>query len=72
MRKVFHSLKAIITEYKTITRILQSCTLTVSKQPRSSSKSKLKMTKSKPNVKYKSTKPMPSKGKNTFRNKSNI
>lgn len=45
---------------------------TTNNQKKTSNKSKLKQTKSSPNNKYKSSKPMKSKSVTQFRNKSNI
>lgn len=47
-------------------------TVSPNKQKRSSNKSKLKQTKSRPNNKYNSSKPIKSKAVGQFRNKSNI
>lgn len=55
--------------------MLKKCTSITKRnniQKRTSNKSKLKQTKSKPNNKYKSSKPMKSKSVSQFRNKSNI
>lgn len=47
-------------------------TVTQSPQKRNSSKSKLKKTKPKSNIKYKSSKPIKAKASAQFRNKSHI
>jgi len=69
--RILRILANIHSDYKRFERLTQ-VTKTTNVQKRTSNKSKLKQTKSKPSNKYKSSKPMKSKSVSQFRNKSNI
>jgi hypothetical protein len=70
--RLMHILAGIAKEYRAINRMMQLPSVGKPRTNRTSNKSKLKQTKSKPNIKYKSSKPISSKVTKTFRNKSNI
>lgn len=61
----------LMRDYKVIEKAL-AVNRSPNAQKRTSNKSKLKQTKSRPNKKYNSSKPMKSKVVGKFRNKSNI
>lgn len=69
--RLIHILVGISREYARMHRLM-SPSVGKPKTVRTSNKSKLKMTKAKPNIKYKSSKPIASKGTTTHRNKSNL
>lgn len=58
--------------FRKLQKMMQLPSVGKPKTVRTSNKSKLKMTKAKPNVKYKSSRPIASKGVTTHRNKSNL
>jgi len=68
---ILNILSQIAVDYRKIEKCM-AVTKTTNVQKRTSNKSKLKQTKSKPNNKYKSSKPLKSKAVSQFRNKSNI
>jgi hypothetical protein len=70
--RMMHILMNLEIQYRPIIRSMQLPSIGRTTPKRTSNKSKLKMTKSKPNVKYKSSKPISSKVNTTFRNKSNL
>lgn len=73
-RKIIALLHQIAVEYRSIAKVMMQLQhqRTVPAK-RTSNKSQLKMKKKSPSVKYKSSKPITSsKGKQTFRNKSNL
>lgn len=70
MRGIHNILLNLAADYQKMNRLMAVSTKP-NKQKRTSNKSKLKQTKSKPSQ-YKSSKPMKSKSVSQFRNKSNI
>lgn len=72
MRSILQIIAQIHKDFKQIERLSQLPSIGKPKTGRTSNKSKLKQTKSKSNVKYKSSKPIGSKVNKTFRNKSNL
>lgn len=71
MSKFIHFVAGLLVEHRVIAKAMV-VSRPVNNQKRTSNKSKLKQTKSKPSAQYKSTKPMKSKSTSQFRNKSNI
>jgi hypothetical protein len=71
MARYLHILAGIIAQHREMSKVL-AVPRSTNVQKRTSNKSKLKQTKSKPSAQYKSTKPMKSKSTSQFRNKSNI
>ena len=70
--RILHIIAQIANDYRKISRMMAVPSKGQPKTTRTSPKSKLKLTKSKPNIKYKSSKPVASKGITTHRNKSNL
>jgi len=72
--RIYRILANITAEQAPILKIIQrSLPARIQIQKKTSNKSTLKMKKKSPNVKYKSSKPITSsRGKQTFRNKSNL
>lgn len=71
MSKFLHYVGSLLIADRMITKAM-TVTRSTNVQKRTSNKSKLKQTKSKPSTQYKSTKPVKSKSVSQFRNKSNI
>ena len=71
MSRIRMIISNLMKDYKAIEKALV-ITRSPNTQKRASNKSKLKQTKSRPNNKYNSSKPMKSKAVGQFRNKSNI
>lgn len=70
--RLIHIMLNLETQYRPLLRVIQLPSVGKPQTTRTSPKSKLKMTKAKPNVKYKSSKPIASKVVTTHRNKSNL
>lgn len=71
MSRFLHYVAGLLIVDRMITKTM-AVTRSTNAQKRTSNKSKLKQTKSKPSSQYKSTKPVKSKSVSQFRNKSNI
>jgi hypothetical protein len=69
---IHHMLTRLIADSAKINRLLALPSKPITTTKRTSNKSKLKMTKKKPNVKYKSSKPVSAKVTTTFRTRSNL